>query len=166
MSRAVANVQEQIAFTKTYQELGVHAPAWASVSRRINEAFSMLNPPGIVLEDKTDGVEVLTDPMADKVQYNLVDNSLRHGGHVTRIKMSAEQIGDAMLIVYEDDGVGISAEDKKRLFQKGFGKNTGYGLFLIREILAITGITIMEKGQAGEGVRFEMLVPAGAWRRT
>jgi PAS domain S-box-containing protein len=166
MSNAAANVLEQIAFTKDYQELGIHAPAWASVGRRINGAFDLLHPPGVVLEDKTDGVEVLTDPMADKVPYNLIDNSMRHGGHVTRIKMSAEQVGVSMLVVYEDDGVGINAEDRKRLFQKGFGKNTGYGLFLIREILAITGITITENGQAGKGVRFEMLVPPGAWRRT
>jgi signal transduction histidine kinase len=159
ISRAAANVQEQIAFTKTYQELGIQEPAWASVSRRISEAFATLHPAGAILENKTDGVEVLTDPLADKVSYNLIDNSMRHG-----IKMSAEQVGDAMMIVYEDDGVGIGAEDKKRLFQKGFGKNTGYGLFLIREILAITGITIVETGQAGKGVRFEMLVPPGAWR--
>lgn len=69
-----------------------------------------------------------------------------------------------MLIVYEDDGVGISAEDKQNLFKKGFGKNTGLGLFLIRKILAITSITITETGQPGKGVRFEVLVPPGAWR--
>jgi len=90
---------------------------------------------------------------------------VRHGEQVTRIKMSAEQRGDAMLFVYEDDGVGISEEDKKRLFEKGFGKNTGFGLFLSREILAITGITITETGTPGKGVRFEILVPPGAWRR-
>ena len=111
-------------------------------------------------------MEVLADLLLEKVPYNLIDNSMRHGKHVTRIKMSSEQVGDAVLIMYEDDGVGISVEDKKRLFEKGFGRNTGYGLFLIREILAITGITIMERGQAGQGVRFEMLVPPGAWRRT
>jgi signal transduction histidine kinase len=59
---------------------------------------------------------------------------------------------------------GISDEDKERLFEKGFGKNTGLGLFLCREILSITDITISETGMAGEGVRFEMLVPEGAWR--
>jgi signal transduction histidine kinase len=117
------------------------------------------------LEDLTDEVELLTDPLADKVPYNLVDNSIRHGKKVSRIRMSAEQVGDSMMIVYEDDGVGISAEDRERLFEKGFGKNTGYGLFLIREILAITGITIVENGKVGKGVRFEMLVPPGAWRR-
>ena len=165
MSLAAANVHQQIAFTKDYQELGIKAPAWASVGRRIASAFAMLHPPEVVLEDQTEGIEVLTDPLADKVHYNLIDNSMRHGGHVTRIRVSSEQVGDDMLIVYEDDGVGISLEDKRRLFEKGFGKNTGYGLFLIREILAITGITIEEKGQPGRGVRFEMKVPSGAWRR-
>jgi PAS domain S-box-containing protein len=166
MSHAASNVQEQIVFTKDYLELGIRAPAWASVGRRIADAFATLHPAGMELEDGTDGLEVLTDPMAEKVHYNLVDNSIRHGGKVTRIKISAEQVNDAMLIAYEDDGIGISAEDKQHLFEKGFGKNTGYGLFLIREILAITGITIEEKGHPGKGVRFEMLVPPGAWRWT
>jgi PAS domain S-box-containing protein len=165
MSHAAANIQEQITFAKDYQELGIKTPAWASVGRRITDAFASLHPTGISLEENTGGIEVLTDPLADKVPYNLVDNSMRHGGHVTHIKLRAEQVGDAMLIIYEDDGVGIGEDYRKHLFAKGFGKNTGYGLFLIREILAITGITIEERGQPGKGVRFEMLVPAGAWRR-
>ena len=54
---------------------------------------------------------------------------------------------------------------KKRLiFNREFGKNTGLGLFLIREILAITGITIRENGTPGTGARFEILVPKGANR--
>ena len=164
ISHAAANVLELIDFTKDYQELGVHAPTWASFGRQTASAFAMLHPSEVALENWTDGVEILADPLAEKVFYNLIDNSIRHGGKVTRIKLASEQVGDDMLIVYEDDGVGISAEDKKRLFEKGLGKNTGLGLFLIQEILAITGITITEKGQAGKGVRFEMLVPPGAWR--
>ena len=118
------------------------------------------------MEDDTKSLEMLADPLAEKVPYNLIENSMRHGEHVTRIRIGAEQKGDAMLIVYEDDGVGISEEDKKRLFEKGFGKNTGFGLFLTREILTITRIAITETGTAGKGVRFEMLVPPGAWRRS
>ena len=55
---------------------------------------------------------------------------------------SLRESGRGLLITVEDNGVGISAEDKKRLFERGFGHNTGLGLFLSREILAITGITI------------------------
>ncbi|MCX6690353.1 MAG: sensor histidine kinase, partial [Methanoregula sp.] len=54
--------------------------------------------------------------------------------------------------------------DKKKLFTRGFGKHTGLGLFLSREILAITGITITENGVPGKGARFEITVPKGAWR--
>ena len=60
--------------------------------------------------------------------------------------------------------MGISDEDKKKLFTRGFGKNTGLGLFLSREILAITGITIIENGTPGKGARFEITVPKGGWR--
>jgi len=52
----------------------------------------------------------------------------------------------------------------KKLFTRGFGKNTGLGLFLSREILSITGITITENGTPGKGARFEITVPKGAWR--
>ncbi|MDD1694555.1 MAG: ATP-binding protein, partial [Methanoregula sp.] len=61
-------------------------------------------------------------------------------------------------------GAGIAVEDKKRLFERGFGHHTGLGLFLSREILAITGITITENGEPGKGARFEILVPDGTWR--
>jgi len=44
------------------------------------------------------------------------------------------------------------------------GEVSGLGLFLSREILAITGITITETGKPGTGARFEILVPKGAWR--
>ena len=38
------------------------------------------------------------------------------------------------------------------------------GLFLTREILGITGITIEETGEPGKGARFEMLIPKGMYR--
>jgi PAS domain S-box-containing protein len=166
MSRAAINVQGQIAFTKDYQDMGVKAPLWVPIGQQTTVAFAILHPPGVMIEDATEGVEILADQLVEKVPYNLIDNSIRHGEHVTNIKMSAEPVGDAMLIVYQDDGMGITEKDREHLFEKGFGKNTGLGLFLVREILTITGIAINENGRAGQGVRFEMLVPAGAWRHS
>jgi PAS domain S-box-containing protein len=166
MCLATANLQKQIEFTKDYQDIGMQEPTWAAISRQIDNAFNMLHPKEVELENSTEGVEVLADPLAEKVPYNLIENSIRHGGHVTRIKMSAEQVGDALMIVYEDDGVGISTEGREHLFEKGYGKNTGLGLFFIRDMLAITGITITENGKVGQGVRFEMMVPSGSWRRS
>jgi signal transduction histidine kinase len=59
---------------------------------------------------------------------------------------------------------GTPEEDNKCPFERGFGKNTGPGLFLAREISDITGITIKETGEPGKGARFEITVPKRAWR--
>ena len=68
------------------------------------------------------------------------------------------------MIVYEDNGIGISDKILPVFFERGNGKKTGYGMFLIREILATTGITITATGTPGTGARFEILVPKGAYR--
>jgi len=52
------------------------------------------------------------------------------------------------------------------IFDRGFRQHTGSGLFLCREILSITGITITENGTPGKGARFEITVPKGAYRFT
>jgi signal transduction histidine kinase len=67
-------------------------------------------------------------------------------------------------LIVEDNGSGIPAILKKQIFERGFGKNTGFGLFLIREILAITGLSIEETGTEGKGARFEIRLPPGSWR--
>ena len=67
------------------------------------------------------------------------------------------------MIIIEDDGIGITRKDKSRIFDRGVGQNTGLGLFLVREILSITGITIVETGEPGKGARFEIRVPRGRY---
>jgi len=78
----------------------------------------------------------------------------------------AQETGTGGLVItYQDNGTGISPEDKKNLFKRGFGKHTGLGLFLSQEILSITGITIAETGTHGSGARFEIAIPLGVWRK-
>jgi signal transduction histidine kinase len=100
-----------------------------------------------------------------KVFYNLMDNAVKYGGDgMTTTRFSARPTDSGMVIICEDDGTGISVDNKKRLFERGFGKNTGFGLFLSREILAITNITIHENSEPGKGARFEIDVPKGMYR--
>jgi len=51
---------------------------------------------------------------------------------------------------------------RQHLFQKGFGKSTGLGLYLIRKICEVYGWAVQEKGQPGEGVYFEFTIPTNA----
>ena len=110
------------------------------------------------------GTEVFADPLVVKVFYNLMDNAARYGGKITTIRFSVEERNGDHLIVCEDDGDGVVTQEKEKIFERGFGKNTGLGLALSREILSITGITIQESGETGKGARFEMAVPEGAYR--
>jgi len=152
-------ITRQIAFTKAYQELGMHAPGW----HRIRE---------IVAKQKTDGIslsctcnaDVFADPMLEKVFFNLIDNAARHGERVTTITVSCKPDQDDLVITVEDNGAGVPLDLKEKIFEKGFGKNTGFGLFLAKEILAITGISIRETGISGNGARFEINVPKGMYR--
>jgi signal transduction histidine kinase len=68
------------------------------------------------------------------------------------------------VLVFEDDGAGIPAPMKEKIFERRYEDKTGVGLFLAREILSITGITIQETGTEGKGARFEMTVPKGMFR--
>ena len=72
--------------------------------------------------------------------------------------------GEDLVIVVEDNGTGIPLGEKQKIFENGYGKNTGLGLFLVREILSITGMTIQETGEPGKGARFEISVPKGTFR--
>jgi signal transduction histidine kinase len=78
--------------------------------------------------------------------------------------LSSRNSCEGLLIVYEDDGIGISETAKEDIFEPGHGTQRGLGMFLSREILAITGIMIREKGTEGKGVRFEINVPKGTYR--
>ena len=104
------------------------------------------------------------DPMLEKVFSNLVENSVVHGETVKKITISTMVDGSDMVVVYEDDGCGIPDGEKERIFDRGHGKNSGYGLYLSKEILSITGIDILENGRPGEGTRFEIRVPQGVYR--
>jgi signal transduction histidine kinase len=130
----------------------------------VRGAAEQLAPKTITVTADLGSLEIYADPMIGKVFYNLIDNAIRHGERVTRITFSCRQEGTSLVILCEDNGVGIPAKDKEHIFKKGFGKDSGLGLFLIHEILAITGIAIRETGEEGRGARFEMVVSEGKYR--
>ena len=162
---AAERIASMIQFMKGYEEIGVAAPVWQEICTLADTAAKQA-PLGkiIVQNDLPAGAELFADPLVVKVFYNLMDNAVRYGGKITTIRFSVEEAGDDRLIVCEDDGDGVIAGEKEKIFEQGFGKNTGLGLALSREILDITGITLRETGEPGKGARFEMTVPKGAWR--
>ena len=147
MNRSPRLIQNQIQFTRDYQHIGSSAPQWENVASVIDDAVTDLDLKGISIEQDIDNLELYVDSLFVKVIYNLVENTLRHGEHATVIRFSTVRRGEDLALVYEDNGVGVPAAAKGRIFKREYFRNTGYGLFLASEILSITGITILENGE-------------------
>ena len=157
-------IQRQITFTKEYQEVGVHLPQWQNIRNLLGNVLQSFENSGITFSSEFENMEIYADPLLEKVFYNLIDNAIRYGVTLTTISIYPTISDKGLSLVFEDNGVGVEAAQKQEIFKRGVGKNTGMGLFLTAEILAITGITIEENGTFGKGARFEILIPNGTWR--
>ena len=160
--RAAATIiQNILVFNRQYEQLGIEEPTWFAMDTLIEAIDTEERLP---IHSACEGVSIYCDPMLEKVFYNLYDNALRHAEGATRIEITCLPSSSGLRIIWEDDGPGVPEDDKEEIFKRGYGKNTGLGLFLVREILAITGITITETGEEGKGARFEFCVPEGEYR--
>jgi PAS domain S-box-containing protein len=157
-------IQKQIRFTRDYQNIGENAPQWQNIATTVDNAVAGLDLKGIVITKDLGNLEIFADYLLEKVFYNLVENSVRHGEKATVIHFSYKRDGDELLLLCEDDGVGIPEGAKERIFRREYYRNTGYGLFLSGEILSITGLSIRETGKPDKGVRFEIRAPKGVFR--
>jgi signal transduction histidine kinase len=164
MRTAAETVIRQLDFTGDYQKMGVAKPEWIDVKTAFLNGTAGFGPSKLAKSVHVDGLEVYADTMFEKVFNNLADNSIRHGKKATEIRVHYKRKGNDLLLFYEDDGVGVPADEKDKLFRRGIGDHTGFGLFMVRAILGITGITIEENGIPGHGVRFEMHVPSNGFR--
>ncbi|WP_214021530.1 response regulator [Methanoculleus sp.] len=162
--QALGFINRQIVFTQDYQDLGARAPEYQVLRECVARAAEGLGFRGLTLVTEADGFEVYADPMMEKAFYNLFENAVRYAGPAPTVRVRCRRQGGSLVVVVEDNGSGIPAGEKEKIFARGFGRNTGLGLFLVREILSTTGLVIRETGKPGKGARFEILVPEGGWR--
>lgn len=174
---AWANVEDALAvvnqtintieFTGEYQKIGVRSPVWHNARILVDMSEKYTNTGTVRIENTLpDSLEIFADPLIMKVFSNLIDNAVRYGKTITAITFRYEVSGEGGTIFCEDDGVGVADGEKEKIFAYEYGLNTGLGLFLAKEILTITGITIRETGIPGKGARFEIRCPQNAIRST
>jgi PAS domain S-box-containing protein len=164
--RAGEVIRDQISFTRQYEDIGVQSPSWQDVSASALAACRDGRFRNVSVDPSLAGIEIFADPLLKQVFYNLFENARMHGGTVTKIVVSRAAFPEGADIVVADDGKGVPPQEKQKIFEKGFGSHTGLGLYLVQEILAITGLTIQETGEYGRGARFVIHVPAGMFRQS
>jgi PAS domain S-box-containing protein len=164
--QSIESIRNQMAFVRSLQEIGLTSPTWQPVKKVFWEADMLLPSSTLDIRADVDDIELYADPLFPRVFYNLLENSIKHGDHqLTKIRLYTQNKGESLILIYEDNGKGIPLEEKEKIFEFGFGVETGFGLFLIRELLGYTGIRITETGEPGKGVKFEILVPKGKFRK-
>jgi PAS domain S-box-containing protein len=159
-------IKRQIEFTRDYKNMGLEKADWQNVDDTLRQSCKDVDLKGVTMEIVTDKLEIFADPWLKKVFFNLIDNTLRYAERVTKIVVSLRESEDGLEIFFEDNGIGIPFDEKEKIFERGYGKNIGYGLFMVREILAITELTIRETGEPGKGARYEIHVPKRFYRFT
>ena len=162
MEQAVAESVKIFDFAKMYEQLGVEDLTYIDVEAKLKEACALFSGslPNIINECR--GLTVLADSFLRQLFYNFIDNTRKYGQKTTTIRVHYEKTDqDNLKLVYEDDGVGVSLENKTRLFKEGFstGGSTGFGLFLTKRMIDIYGWSIQEVGESGNGVKFVITIP-------
>lgn len=158
-------IEQSIGFTRDYENFGTVSSGWHRIHQRIDEAIAGFSSEKISIHNLIpENIEIYADPIIKKVFTTLIENSIRHGKSEGNLWFSSQDAGDSLIISCEDEGMGIPSEEKNLIFQNGYGKHTGIGLYLAREILSINGFSIRECGMEGKGSRFEITVPRGKFR--
>ena len=146
-------------FAADYEKLGSEDKKPVDVEACFKSACSMFDLGGVLVENQCTGLSVSADSLLNRIFYNFIDNSLRHGGNVSKIRLSWRK-GKNLQIVYEDDGVGVPRNRKRKLFETDLEEEGGiHGLTLISRIVESYGWMIKEEGRPGKGAKFVLEAP-------
>jgi signal transduction histidine kinase len=159
---AVNSSDRLFEFSRLYEKIGAEQPTNMNVVQYFNQATTLFpNLNTIKIVNECQGLEVVADSLLGQLFYNLVDNSLKHGGKVTQIHLHYTKDEKAAKLLYEDNGVGVPKADKPKIFELGFttGKGSGLGLSLVKKMVEVYGWTISEEGQPDKGAKFVITIP-------
>jgi PAS domain S-box-containing protein len=162
--RIIRTITESLKFASNYQNLGLKPPTWQNVNQVFLFGISHLDISKISRKLDIGGLEIYADPLLENVFFSLTENAILHGKTATEIALHYHESPEGLTIFFEDNGEGIPPGLKETIFDKRSEGRKGMGLFLAREILSITGITMKETGEPGKGARFEIVVPGGRYR--
>ena len=106
-----------------------------------------------------------------QILANLISNAIKYSPHHTTVRFSVMHADNFVLISVTDQGLGLSEEDKNKLFGKyqrlsskptGDEDSTGLGLYIVQRLAsAVGGSVTAESPGKGLGSTFTVILPIG-----
>ncbi len=160
---AINQSDRLLELSRIYEQIGSEKLTKINVEECFNQAFSLMNKPGLQIINKCQGLTINADSMLGQLFYNLIDNSLKHGKTVTEVKLWFNSEASVINLYYEDNGVGIIEANKSLIFSEGFTTGgSGLGLKLVKKMIESYGWSIEENGIPNNGARFQITIPKSA----
>lgn len=125
------------------RQIGLHAPAADDMIPAIGEFRRVL-----------------------QILVNLTGNAVRYAPEGSAVRLAAERAGPVARLIVSDQGPGVPAADRERIFEKfeRLGRDdpggSGLGLYISRRLARAMGGDIQVEGEAGQGARFILTLPA------
>ncbi|MFA7695136.1 MAG: ATP-binding protein [Methanoregula sp.] len=156
-------IHQQLEYTREYQQIGAKPSEWVDISSMLAMVLAMKSIRSVRVLTEVAGLFIYGDPILEKVFSHLIENTLVHAKTATEIRIHYRETTEGLVLMYEDNGLGIPVAEKKNFFVRTFASKH-FGLFFIHDILELSGITLVENGEPGKGARFEMTIPHGMYR--
>jgi signal transduction histidine kinase len=119
-----------------------------------------------IVADAPSRIFSMVDPRAMRqIIVNLLDNALKYGPKGQTVNVELERSGSQARIVITDQGPGIPAADRKRMWepfvrgQKGTTGGSGIGLAVVRDLVDLHQAKITVDDAPGGGARFTLVLP-------
>lgn len=160
---AISQIDDIFSFARSYEMLGSEELSYQDVTKCFDEAAAILDSNNVQLINNCKNLSVFADSLLRQVFYNLIDNSLKYGETLTNIRLHYKIDEKSLRLIYEDNGSGILNKEKEKIFQHGYGRNTGLGLYMIEKICKCYGWKIRETGTEGRGAQFTITIPKGKY---
>jgi len=134
----------------------------------------------ICLEDCQEGSEIDLDFQAERSElhidpvhftniiHNLIDNAQKYSTSTPKILISSHLSDKFFILEFKDNGMGITQEAQKHIFEKFYRvptgnlhnvKGTGIGLYYVKTMIEAHHGTITVKSEIGKGSRFIITLP-------
>ena len=159
-----------------YQAKNVHLDKeMSNVSKLIQECVDRAN---VLAEEKEISIIVMIEPdlpqipinydSITRVVMNLLTNAIKYSPKGKKVKVKVEKVKEYLEISVEDEGIGISEENQKKVFDRFFRvenkthtvKGTGLGLHLVKVAVEKHHHgKVFVKSKLNEGSTFGIMLP-------